>query len=162
MTSELTIPLTVLVLGSNEERCMDLATHLPPGQADVVCFSDPDANPETPREFIDLCLVEGTAEQDAGADLIRRARRRWPTVGICCVECSDIVEALAAGADDAVPAGAPRAHVAAQITAAFRRARIASAQLRIAYGDVVYDREARRVWCAGDEVQLTPRELRLF
>ena len=27
---------------------------------------------------------------------------------------------------------------------------------------MVYDREARRVWCAGAEVVLTPRELRLF
>ena len=33
---------------------------------------------------------------------------------------------------------------------------------RIAFGDLVYDRESRRVWCAGREVQLTPRELRLF
>jgi len=162
MASELHIPLTVLVLGSSEERCLDLATFLPPGEADVVCFPDPDANPETPREFIDLCLVEASTEADAGDDLIRRARRRWPTVGICCVECVDVVVALGAGADDAVPRGAPRELVAAQITAAFRRARIASAQLRIAYGDVVYDREARRVWCAGDEVSLTPRELRLF
>lgn len=162
MASELHIPLTVLVLGSNEERCMHLATFLPEGEADVVCFSDPDATPETPREFIDLCLIEASEEADAGADLVRRARRRWPTVGICCLECVDLVAALGAGADDAVPRGAARELIAAQIAAAFRRARIASAQLRIAYGDVVYDREARRVWCAGDEVSLTPRELRLF
>ena len=162
MASEPHIPLTVLVLGSNEDRCLDLATLLPPGEADVVCVKDPDANPETPREFIDLCLIEASTEADAGEDLIRRARRRWPTVGICCIECVDVVVALGAGADDATPRGAPRELVAAQITAAFRRARIASAQLRIAYGDVVYDREARRVWCAGDEVSLTPRELRLF
>jgi DNA-binding response OmpR family regulator len=61
-----------------------------------------------------------------------------------------------------VPADAGPEVESAQIAAAFRRARIASTQLRVAFGDVVYDREARRVWCAGEEVMLTPRELRLF
>jgi DNA-binding response OmpR family regulator len=162
MTSELHIPLSVLVVGASDARCSELVAVLPPKEADVMCFNALDVSPTPSREFIDLCIVDATSDQDAGLGAVKRVRRRWPTVGICCLGCSNVVAALAAGADDAVPRGAPEAIVAAQVSAAFRRARIASAQLRIAYGDVVYDREARRVWCAGAEVTLTPRELRLF
>jgi DNA-binding response OmpR family regulator len=162
MTSELPIPLTVLVLGSTEERCTAMLALLPPGEADVVCLMDLGDAPQIPREFIDLCIVDASADTATSVPVVRRARRRWPTVGICCLGCADCVAVLLAGADDAVPSDATREVEAAQIVAAFRRARIASAQLRIAFGDVVYDREARRVWCAGKEVMLTPRELRLF
>ena len=162
MTSEPLIPLTVLVVGASDERCAELLATLPPGEADVLCFPDFDTTPSPAREFIDLCVVDATTDQKTGLHVVRRARRRWPTIGICCIGSSNVVAALAAGADDAVPKGAPDVVVTAQVAAAFRRARIVSAQLRIAFGDVVYDREARRVWCAGDEVTLTPRELRLF
>jgi DNA-binding response OmpR family regulator len=149
MASELLIPLTVLVLGASETRCAELLATLPAGEADMLCLPDLAASPDTPREFIDLCIVDATADQTSGAAVAQRARRRWPTVGICCLGCADVVAVLAAGADDAVPFGASRDVEAAQIAAAFRRARIASAQLRVTFGDVVYDREARRVWCAG-------------
>jgi DNA-binding response OmpR family regulator len=162
MTSELHIPLTVLVVGANEARCAELIAALPPREADVLCLADLDVTPTPSREFIDLCIVDATSDQNAGLAVVKRARRRWPTVGICVIGCTNVVAMLAAGADDAVPKGAPDVVVAAQVSAAFRRARIASAQLRVAFGDVVYDREARRVWCAGSEVALTPRELRLF
>ncbi len=162
MTSELPIPLTVLVVGASEVRCAELASALPAAEIDVLRFPSLDVDPATPREFIDLCIVDSSDDDEAGLRIVARARRRWPSVGICCVGCDDIVSALTAGADNAIPRSAPAVVVAAQIAASFRRARIASAQLRIAFGDVVYDREARRVWCAGDVVQLTPRELRLF
>lgn len=162
MTSEPLIPLTVLVVGASDERCAELLAALPLGEADVICFPNFDMTPTPAREFIDLCVVDATSDQEHGLEVVRRARRRWPTVGICCIGSSNVVAALAGGADDAVPRGAPDVVATAQVAAAFRRARIMSAQLRIAFGDVVYDREARRVWCAGDEVALTPRELRLF
>ena len=162
MPSEPLIPLTVLVVGASDARCAEILAALPSGEADVLCYPDFDLAPTPAREFIDLCVVDTTADHRVGVEVVRRARRRWPTVGICCIGSTDVVEALAAGADDAVPLGAPDTIVIAQVAAAFRRARMASAQLRIAFGDVVYDREARRVWCAGDEITLTPRELRLF
>jgi DNA-binding response OmpR family regulator len=161
MPSELLIPLTVLVLGASDDRHSGVVAALPPGEADVVRLDDLGASTETPREFIDLCVVDA-GDEASTVSLVQRARRRWPMVGICCLGCSDVVAVLAAGADDAVPAGAGPAVEAAQVAAAFRRARIASTQLRVAFGDVIYDREARRVWCAGTEVMLTPRELRLF
>jgi DNA-binding response OmpR family regulator len=162
MTSELLIPLTVLVLGTTDERYAAVAAALPADEAEVARLDALGTSADTPREFIDLCIVDAGGDEASSASLVQGARRRWPTVGICCLRCSDVVAALAAGADDAVPADASPAVEAAQIAAAFRRARIASAQLRVVFGDVVYDREARRVWCAGKEVMLTPRELRLF
>ena len=162
MPSELLIPLTVLVLGASDERHAAIAAALPAGEAELVHMPTLGTTTETPGEFIDLCIVDANGDEATSVSLVQGARRRWPTVGICCLSCSDVVAALAAGADDAVPVDAGPAVEAAQIDAAFRRARIASAQLRVAFGDVVYDREARRVWCAGKEVMLTPRELRLF
>ena len=161
MTSELLIPLSVLVLNATDERHAAIVAALPAGEIDVVHLADLGAG-IPPREFIDLCVVDVRGDEGSSVPLVQQARRRWPTVGICCVGCSDIVAILQAGADDAVPADAGPAVEAAQLAAAFRRARVASAQLRVAFGDVVYDREARRVWCAGTEVTLTPRELRLF
>lgn len=161
MTSELSLPLTVLVVGASDAMFSNVARAFSASDADLVRLAD-FAESATTKELIDLCVVDATADDGAGIDVVRRARRRWQTVGICCVGCTDVVAMLAAGADDAVPTDAPTAVVVAQVAAAFRRARIASAQLRVAYGDVVYDREARRVWCAGTEVSLTPRELRLF
>ena len=162
MTSELLIPLSVLVLNSSDERHELVMAALPRGEAEVVRLDDLETGPDPAREFIDLCVVEAGPDDASTVSLVQRARRRWPLVGICCLGCSDVVAVLEAGADDAVPAGAGPAVESAQLAAAFRRARIASTQLRVAYGDVVYDREARRVWCAGEEVMLTPRELRLF
>jgi DNA-binding response OmpR family regulator len=163
MTSELLIPLSVLVLSAtDEQRHAAVIAALPPGEADVVCLADLGNGVVAPREFIDLCIIDAGRDDAATVSLVQRARRRWPMVGICCLRCSDLVAVLDAGADDAVSADADPGVEAAQLAAAFRRARIASTQLRVAFGDVVYDREARRVWCAGKEVMLTPRELRLF
>jgi DNA-binding response OmpR family regulator len=162
MTSELLIPLTVLVLNATDERHRMVMAAFPPSEAEVVRLEDLGSGDEPPMEFIDLCIVDAGAEDASTVSLVQRARRRWPLVGICCLGCSDVVAVLRAGADDAVPANAGPEVEGAQLAAAFRRARIASTQLRVAFGDVVYDREARRVWCAGEEVMLTPRELRLF
>lgn len=91
--------------------------------------------------------------------LLRRIRRRWLTVTIVVVSAADDHEVgrlLDAGADDAVilasPLLEPRHH------ALTRRARTLNAGTRIAMGDIVFDRESRRVWCAGREVELTRTE----
>lgn len=162
MTSELLIPLTVLVLNGTDERHRAVTAALPDGEADMVYLEDLRSAAEPAREFIDLCIVDAGTDDDSTVTLVQRVRRRWPLVGICCLGCTDVVAVLEAGADDAVPADAGPEVEAAQLAAAFRRARGATSELRVAFGDLVYDREARRVWCAGKEVMLTPRELRLF
>jgi DNA-binding response OmpR family regulator len=162
MTSEPSLPLTLLVVAASDRTIGIIGDAFPPEDAEVVRVADLTQAPPVPIEFIDLCLVDMSGPEKRGLEAVRQARRRWPVVGICALNCRDVVPALAAGADDAVATDASRDVVLAQIGAALRRARAMSNQLRVAFGDVVYDREARRVWCAGVEVALTPRELRLF
>lgn len=66
---------------------------------------------------------------------------------------------LDAGVDDAIEARSSWPYVAARLNASAGRTRAANAQLRRRVGDVVYDRENRRVWCAGEEIEFAPREL---
>lgn len=90
---------------------------------------------------------------------IRHLRRRWPTVEVVVINVTDEGDAgriLDAGADDAILADSPL--LVPRLHAHARRARTVNAGTRIAVGDIVFDRESRRVWCAGREVEMTPRE----
>ena len=163
MTSEPALPLTVLMVGGGERMMRLVADAIPPQEAQMVRVANLASIPPVPIEFIDLCIVDMSgADQQRGVEAVRLARQRWPVVGICALGCRDVVPVLAAGADEALASDAPRDVAIAQLAAAFRRARATTNLLRVAFGDVVYDREAHRVWCAGAEVSLTPRELRLF
>ena len=91
--------------------------------------------------------------------ILRRIRRRWLTSSIVVAGVPDDADAarlLEIGADDVVRAGSSL--LAARLRAAARRARTVNAGTRIAVGDIVFDRESRRVWCAGREVSLTRTE----
>lgn len=110
----------------------------------------------------DVVVLDDGSVRDPGCR-IRYLRRRWPTLLIAVMNVRDPAEMAAlldAGADDAIvrdsPLLAPRLHALA------RHARTVNAGARIAVGDIVFDREARRVWCAGHEVQMTPRELSML
>jgi DNA-binding response OmpR family regulator len=94
-----------------------------------------------------------------GAVEVRRLRQRWLTCLIIVVGARDAQDAeqlLDIGADEAVAADDPL--LMARIRAAARRARTVNAGMRIAIGDIIFDRECRRVWCAGEEVHLTRTE----
>ena len=106
----------------------------------------------------DIVVVDDVAEHDA-AHHIRLLRRRQPSVYIAYLGVRDetrCISLLHWGADDAIDASSPS--LVARLQAATRRARTVNAGTRIAVGDIVFDREARRVWCAGREVELTPHE----
>jgi DNA-binding response OmpR family regulator len=106
----------------------------------------------------DVLLVDRSAVSDLARD-IWHLRRRWPTMTIAIVNVRDDAEAermLDAGADEAISTGSRL--LRARLLAMARRARTVNAGARIAIGDVVFDREARRVWCNGAEVSMTPRE----
>ena len=106
----------------------------------------------------DVLLIDRTALRDLARD-IWHLRRRWPTISIAVVNARDEADAermLDAGADDAIIAGSRL--LKARLLAMARRARTVNAGSRIAIGDVVFDREAHRVWCNGTEVLMTPRE----
>lgn len=106
----------------------------------------------------DVLLVDRAVLGDLPR-VIWHLRRRWPTIIIAVVNARDDADAermLDAGADDAVIVGSRL--LRARLLAMARRARTVNAGSRIAIGDVVFDREARRVWCNGAEVTMTPRE----
>jgi DNA-binding response OmpR family regulator len=106
----------------------------------------------------DMLVVDRMALQDVARE-IRHLRRRWPTIVIAVVNVRDEDDAeqmLDAGADDAIVGGSRL--LRPRLLAMARRARTMNAGARIAIGDVVFDREAHRVWCDGREVLMTPRE----
>lgn len=107
---------------------------------------------------LDIVVVNDSGELDAALQ-IRLLRRRQPSVYVVFIGVSDDARTIALlqwGADDAITIESPA--MIARLQAAARRARTVNAGTRIAVGDIVFDREARRVWCAGREVALTPHE----
>lgn len=110
----------------------------------------------------DMVVVDAAAVELAAPRLLARLRRRWLTMLLVAVSVPDEAyasELLDAGADDAILARNSWPYVAARLNASARRTRTANALLRRRVGDVVYDRDNRRVWCAGEEVVFAPREL---
>ncbi|MEO8335284.1 MAG: response regulator transcription factor [bacterium] len=106
----------------------------------------------------DVVVLDDVSERDAAQE-IRQLRRRQPSLHIVYVRVSDEKRSIAlldTGADDAIIVGSPT--LVARLQSVTRRARTVNAGSRIAVGDIVFDREARRVWCAGREVDLTPHE----
>ena len=106
----------------------------------------------------DVVLLD-RATLDDFARRMRLARRRWPTAPIVVLgarDDRDCARLLDEGADEACIAGSSL--LPARLHAIARRARTLNADRRMAVGDLVLDRAHRRVWCAGDEVVLSPRE----
>jgi DNA-binding response OmpR family regulator len=165
-SAEATLPFAVCVVSAREPTKARLLALLPLADAGVMLL--PPAvwdDGELQDQFPDLFIVDVGSDTAAVQSVVRHARRRWPSVAILCLYAASPEAAIAlltSGADDAVTADASWGVVAAHVAAAVRRVQLLNAQLRVAFGDLVYDRESRRVWCAGREVQLTPRELRLF
>lgn len=99
---------------------------------------------------------------DGGLGL-RRIRQHWLTCMLIVTGTTDSGNAeqpMNIGADDAMIAGPPL--VGPRLRAAAGRARIVNAGTRIAIGDIIFDRESRRMWCAGHEVRLTRTEEELL
>ena len=106
----------------------------------------------------DVVLLDRATVSDIGRRM-RLARRRWPTTAIVVLSArddADCARLLDEGADDVCIVRSSL--LPSRLHAIARRARTLNADKRIAVGDVVLDREHRRVWCAGDEVSLSPRE----
>jgi DNA-binding response OmpR family regulator len=113
---------------------------------------------ETTMQQPDVVLLDRATVTDIGRRM-RVVGRRWPTTPIVILSARDEMDCarlLDEGADDACIAGSSL--VPSRLHAIARRARSLNADRRISVGDVVLDRAHRRVWCAGDEVSLSPRE----
>jgi DNA-binding response OmpR family regulator len=114
----------------------------------------------------DVVLLDlGLPDQD-GRDVCRRLRR-GSDVPIIMVTASgaltDRVAGLELGADDYVVKPFSVAEVVARIRAVLRRVRApVTADGKLTIGEVAIDVPARRVWRAGQEVELTRKEFDLL
>jgi DNA-binding response OmpR family regulator len=106
----------------------------------------------------DVVIAERAMLGDCGVALRRiRQRRLTSTLVVTGArDLADVEHLLDCGADDAIPTDWPV--LRARLGAAVRRARALNASLRVAVGDIVYDRERRLVVCAGTIVRLTRTE----
>lgn len=108
---------------------------------------------------VDVVIID---DRTAGIapDAVKCIRRHLPQGQIVCVYVEDerrCVSLLENGADDAVLLTS--ALLSARLRVASRRFRALNQVSRTAMGDIVFDRRARRVSCAGRDIALTPHEL---
>jgi DNA-binding response OmpR family regulator len=130
-------------------------------QTSIVAISSVDEI-EALESAPDILILDASSPELVAPRLLSRLRHRWLSVLLIAMSVpgeAAAAELLDAGVDDAIEARNGWDHVAARLNASARRTRTANAQLRRRLGDVVYDRENRRVWCAGREVEFAPREL---
>jgi DNA-binding response OmpR family regulator len=114
----------------------------------------------------DVILLDLALPDQDGRDVCRRLRQE-SDIPIIMVTASgaltDRVVGLELGADDYVVKPFSVAEVVARIRAVLRRARGApSAEATLTIGELSIDGPARRVWRAGQEVELTRREFDLL
>lgn len=110
----------------------------------------------------DVVILDAGQPEHVAPRFLSRLRHRWISVLLIALAVpgeAAAAELLDAGVDDAIEARSSWPVVAARLNASTRRARAANGRLRRRLGDVIYDREHRRVWCAGTEVEFAPREL---
>lgn len=106
----------------------------------------------------DIVVIDRTVL--TGGGMVLRRLRQWSLTCMLIVngalDEADAGQMLDLGADDVIRTGDRL--LAHRLRAAARRARTMNAGSRIAIGDIVFDRESRRVWCAGREVKMTRTE----
>ncbi|HEY4377242.1 MAG TPA: response regulator transcription factor [Acidimicrobiales bacterium] len=119
------------------------------------------------RTSPDLVLLDLGLPDVDGVEVCRRLRARQPQTTIVMVTARsaeiDVVVGLDAGADDYVTKPFGVAELTARIRAHLRRRDIdPDAEPEISVGDVRVDRAARRVYIAGEEVELRAKEFDLL
>ena len=150
-----------IAIGSRDPALVTLVERTLVGEGTEILHLDADGHLPSPTgapQHPDVVLLDRATLEDF-ARRMRLAHRRWPTTPIVVLGARDerdCARLLDEGADDVCVVGS--ALLPARLHAIARRARTLNADRRIAVGDLVLDREHRRVWCAGDEVVLSPRE----
>jgi DNA-binding response OmpR family regulator len=101
-----------------------------------------------------------------GVEVCRRLRAEEPTVPIVILTARhaevDLVLGLDAGADDYVTKPFRLAELLARVRAHLRRPRHAEPNGRLIVGDIDVDRDARRAWVGGRELDLRAKEFDLL
>lgn len=117
---------------------------------EITTVADPDA----------VLMIVPIARGVVAAEMLAAIRTRWPIPIVLLVQGDDheIVEAIDAGAEDAIPARTNPEVIAARVSALARRC---GGRL-IVLGDLVIDTIERGVWRGGRQIDLLPREYRLL
>lgn len=120
------------------------------------------------EEAPDLVVLDWMLPGVSGIEICRRIRARPQTRDLPVIivtargEEEDRLRGLDTGADDYMTKPLSVAELMARIKAVLRRARPAVAGDVASFGDILLDREIRRVKRAGREVRLGPTEFRLL
>ena len=116
----------------------------------------------------DLVLLDWMLPGVSGLELCRRLRAREATRTLPVImltargEEAERIRGLSVGADDYVVKPFSVPELMARVRSLLRRARPERVASRLAAGDLLLDRETRRVRRAGREVHLGPTEFRLL
>ncbi|HKE99772.1 MAG TPA: response regulator transcription factor [Actinomycetes bacterium] len=117
----------------------------------------------------DLVLLDLQLPDVDGVEVCRRLRAGAATPAVVMLtarrEEIDVVVGLDAGADDYVTKPFRLAELLARLRAHVRRLQVAGeagCADRLVVGDLELDRAARRVWLAGSELELRPKEFDLL
>ena len=164
LPGEMCLPLTVLAAPSCGVAEVLVATALGDVRVDLL-RTTASLTSIDPRAFVDLAVLDVNALDADAYSALDDVRLRWPSAYVICLNVASDTEAAALlelGADSALCGDESTNVLSSVIRAAARRLLRAHAELRITFGDLVLDREARRVWCAALPVALTEREFRLF
>jgi len=120
---------------------------------------------ELAREPHDLVLLDLKLPDMDGVQVCRRLRAAQPWLVIVMLtarrEEIDVIVGLDAGADDYLTKPFRLAELLARIRAHTRRLESAGPAGRLVVGDLELDQAARRVWLAGRELDLRPKEFDL-
>jgi two-component system phosphate regulon response regulator PhoB len=116
----------------------------------------------------DLLLLDWMLPGLSGIELCRRLRARTESQTLPIImltargEEDEKVRGLATGADDYVVKPFSVPELLARVRSLLRRAKPAQIASQLVGGDLVLDRDAKRVYRAGDELHLGPTEFRLL
>jgi DNA-binding response OmpR family regulator len=161
----------ILLVDDEEAITENLAPFLERAGFRVAVASNGEDALKTVAEFVpDLIILDVLMPRMDGREVVRRLRRNddWTSV-IMLTQVGASVEramALEEGADDYLNKPFDPQELVARIRAVLRRARqgkrpLATAE-RLASGEVVLDRVARRVWMNNKELNLTPKAVALL
>lgn len=116
---------------------------------------------------VDLVLLDIRLPGLSGIEVLQRIRDRWPKLPVIMLTALDAVEdrvkGLRSGADDYLPKPFDFEELLARIEALLRRANRQAAQPSVLEdGTLKLDTEAHTCTCAGEPMELTPKEFDLL
>lgn len=159
----------VLVTEDEEALCALLEYNLSKEGFDVtICQNGEDALDAIKVEKPDLLLLDWMLPHVSGLEIVRQIRARTQTQHMPIImltargEQEDCIRGLDTGADDYLTKPFSMVELLARIRAVLRRARPTLSGDIAAFGDVVLDRETRRVRRGDREVRVGPTEFRLL